>query len=838
MPLRPKYEQFCALEADECADIILSFPLLFYGLDHDWSCPLLTATEITSTTTTMIDALETDIGMLQYGFFFDKNVQSNGYATKVRSMIQLGAPLEGYESESDKLTEQYRKYEEFIGDWEPDMWDYFGVKNTDMKSAYQSKMKKDGLRVRYWGFDMQNLEFMRVVQTDMFFSMFSIMFVFIWIFVHTGSAFMASMGMLQIVTSLPIGNFIYKVFFGIPYFDTLHTLVIFLVLGVGADDVFVLVDGWKQTAETVLRKSGEDDTSLLHRRLTIAYARTAQAVFNTSFTTAMAFVATAISPIMPISTFGIYAALCIVLNYIMVVTITPTAILVYEVHVSKWYNCCLCFGSCRPKPIEASKEDSVELNRSGAVEVFFDKIYIPMLTGGTGKVAAMILIVACVSYSAFSAVQAFKLEPPTEQEKWFPDNHMFTGVLDDNGNLFIGGVDDQYVKMNFAFGISGVNRDKNPSGEKFNIYIPGENRGTVVFNNNFDLTNPSTQQDIMDACEAIRTHTCNAEACNFGMLARSGGVTCFMDEFDTWLTDKSVDRTSLTSSEFKAELLDFRTNTKPASDPIVGSWEEMIGFIDGEIKFVNIPFTSTMLTLRPVDKKQEVRKNVDKLIDSINDSAAPTTGKVIDEAGIEWTWMVTEQGLVDGLFIGFAICFPVAFAVLIVATTNIVVSFYAIVSIMMIVSSVMGVVQMVGYALGVAESIAGIIVIGFSVDYVVHLAHMYMEGYEHGKNNRVDRFIYSCTNMGSTVVAGAVTTGGSGSFMFLCQLMFFYKMALLIFMTIFFSLLYALFFFMPMLMLAGPDTDFGNVPTSLASMNPNNKGETPKKFETRVQDAK
>ena len=116
--------------------------------------------------------------------------------------------------------------------------------------------------------------------------------------------------------------------------------------------------------------------------------------------------------------------------------------------------------------------------------------------------------------------------------------------------------------------------------------------------------------------------------------------------------------------------------------------------------------------------------------------------------------------------------------------------------------------------------------------------HMYMEGYEHGKNNRVDRFIYSCTNMGSTVVAGAVTTGGSGSFMFLCQLMFFYKMALLIFMTIFFSLLYALFFFMPMLMLAGPDTDFGNVPTSLASMNPNNKGETPKKFETRVQDAK
>ena len=61
-----------------------------------------------------------------------------------------------------------------------------------------------------------------------------------------------------------------------------------------------------------------------------------------------------------------------------------------------------------------------------------------------------------------------------------------------------------------------------------------------------------------------------------------------------------------------------------------------------------------------------------------------------------------------------------------------------------------------------AESIAGIIVIGFSVDYVVHLAHMYMEALEEGKVTSVDRFKYAMQNMGSTVVAGAITTGGEG----------------------------------------------------------------------------
>ena len=108
------------------------------------------------------------------------------------------------------------------------------------------------------------------------------------------------------------------------------------MLGVGADDVFVLVDGWKQTEELVEKNPSESEEMYLARRMTIAYSRTAQAVFNTSFTTAMAFVATAISPIMPISTFGIYAALCIVINYIMVITFTPCAVLVWETRVSKW----------------------------------------------------------------------------------------------------------------------------------------------------------------------------------------------------------------------------------------------------------------------------------------------------------------------------------------------------------------------------------------------------------------------------------------------------------------------------------------------------------------------
>ena len=99
---------------------------------------------------------------------------------------------------------------------------------------------------------------------------------------------------------------------------------------------------------------------------------------------------------------------------------------------------------------------------------------------------------------------------------------------------------------------------------------------------------------------------------------------------------------------------------------------------------------------------QEVRDVVDDLLTQLNTGRA-TTGGVTTEAGIAWTWMITEYGLVRGLFTGFAICFPVAFFVLMMATKNVIVSFYAILAIIQIVASVMGIVQAMGYDLGVAE---------------------------------------------------------------------------------------------------------------------------------------
>mmetsp|Transcript_51408 Transcript_51408/g.116915 ORF Transcript_51408/g.116915 Transcript_51408/m.116915 type:complete len:102 (-) Transcript_51408:210-515(-) len=84
-------------------------------------------------------------------------------------------------------------------------------------------------------------------------------------------------------------------------------------------------------------------------------------------------------------------------------------------------------------------------------------------------------------------------------------------------------------------------------------------------------------------------------------------------------------------------------------------------------------------------------------------------------------------------------------------------------------------------------------------------------GHELGASDRDTRFGYSVAAMSGTVLGGAITTCGAGCFMFLCVQVFFFKMATLIVATIVFSVVYALFWFMPLVAHFGPEGKQGHL---------------------------
>ena len=104
-------------------------------------------------------------------------------------------------------------------------------------------------------------------------------------------------------------------------------MVIFIILGIAADNTFIYFDAWEQS-EMIEVLGG--NTRL---RIAYAYKRSTKAIVVTSLTTTIAFAANLSSPIMPIKAFGCYAAILIPVNFMLVSFLLPPMLVFYEANL-------------------------------------------------------------------------------------------------------------------------------------------------------------------------------------------------------------------------------------------------------------------------------------------------------------------------------------------------------------------------------------------------------------------------------------------------------------------------------------------------------------------------
>lgn len=111
----------------------------------------------------------------------------------------------------------------------------------------------------------------------------------------------------------------------------MHTLVIFIVLGISADNVFVFIDAWRQSA----RVGNNLFRDSKYKRMAYSFRRASRAIAVTSSTTAAAFFANFFSPIMPIKSFGIFAGIVVLVNYVLTIMVFPSAVIFSEFMMEK-----------------------------------------------------------------------------------------------------------------------------------------------------------------------------------------------------------------------------------------------------------------------------------------------------------------------------------------------------------------------------------------------------------------------------------------------------------------------------------------------------------------------
>jgi hypothetical protein len=211
-------------------------------------------------------------------------------------------------------------------------------KATELEAEIEKRSKDDGNEIRIMVFALPLFfnQILAVLYQDMCLSIGALIVVWLYIWWVVESLFLATCGIFEILFSLPVAMSIWVVICQ-QKLSSLQPLVVYMILGIGADDVFLVYDSWQQASYT--KGVGQMDT---RSRFAWAYRRSFAAMLVTTATTCGSFAIGCSSPLPSVRGFSIFAAITVFVDWIFCVTFFSAALMVHG-RFFEGYGCC---GKC------------------------------------------------------------------------------------------------------------------------------------------------------------------------------------------------------------------------------------------------------------------------------------------------------------------------------------------------------------------------------------------------------------------------------------------------------------------------------------------------------------
>ena len=326
----------------------------------------------------------------QYHKHIDAVINSTtAYSTITRSRLVMGWPLRGFVNTTDRKNAQIELIEQFeVDEYKKMSENYYSNGVGEMGFFFGSNY-------------LLTATIMSQVFIDMCLAIGSLVFIVGFVIFQTGSCWVSLFAVLSIMTSFLGANLIYRIVLDYRYLGIFHVLTVFIILGIGADDVFVFFDTWKESRQYKYK-------SLAHR-MSDVYRKASLAMLFTSVTTAMAFIVSATSPFVVISSFGVFAGILVVVNYLSVVIFFPTVVITYHLYWEKYKCCCCCQTSME---LNSSEDLKAGKPKSNFLVRFISGPYYNFVTH---KIYRWVVIVCFAALVVVSLVFAVQLEINEEE---------------------------------------------------------------------------------------------------------------------------------------------------------------------------------------------------------------------------------------------------------------------------------------------------------------------------------------------------------------------------------------------------------------------------------------
>ena len=646
------------------------------------------------------------------------------------------------------------------------------------------------------------------VSGDLWLFALAIGFILFIMLIYLQSVALVIATVINIAFSVSIAYFFYHVVMGIEFFPFLNLLSGVVIIAVAADDVFVYYDTWHKIKNERARLKMETQQSNRTELAIVAsetFKHATVAIFVTSFTTAAAFFANCISSITVIKCFGLFSGMVILANFILMITWTPTVIIIIEILSKRitFKKCTLFFSisDCMRK-----------LERQ-----IFDK-YIPLIISKLWFVC--IIVFTGLGISGFFAIFYWpKLHLPMSTYV-----QLFT-----RGTAMLMENYEKDLQYKFPFAARTQQEDMNKMKVQFVWGVHPKDNGhvfdsdpyhsaTLIADDSFNMTSTDAQVWLMDFCHKIMNQSFvdSPRICAFDFYLDILRSNCDDSEYSMMLLPccgiKSfpVDPEKL---EFCLPVLDgvgYLILTNRSKHSSHSELYDVSGrpIFDRKTNKPSAFFMNIFTNLKATSAYSDMIKVYNEMNDYANGTLATAP------VGLQHGWWGAQPDLIlydlqrsleYGVFYSISASLAVTLAMMFITSLNILVTIIAAITITLVIASTLGCLVLSGWVLNILESVTLSLAVGLSIDFTIHYGVAYKLS---KKKTSKEKMQDSVSKVGSAVAMAALTTFAAGAAMMPTRIIAYKELGSFLMLVMVFSWSFSTFFFQAICLVVGPTANF------------------------------
>jgi len=514
-------------------------------------------------------------------------------------------------------------------------------------------------------------------------------------------------------------------FFGLVY-SPVHSLLPFVLLGIGVDDAFVIANAFDQERQGKPRSTETNEELLL--RSSRALSRAGASITVTSLTDLVAFGISSSSVLPALASFSAYASISVFFLWAFAAVFFTACMVIDERRQIENRRECVC---CMTRKRSAQEiEETMGANNGSLFMMYFRDYHGKAILSWPGKVLVLIVFAGLMAFGAYSATL---LNVEDTQRDFIPQGTSLSDFFEASDELF----PDQGINFFFVFeGETAIFQGREELAQ-LDQRVVGMSQAPPY------IAEPVSEEVFRNVMAGLKEYlrTSGTAAIGGAALGDDGWPT---NESDFVQTLWEYTRQGLPGGRFSRDV----AFSEKDGDTLV------LDAMSVETEYVRLTKESRGDTIDDAEKQIDAMDSTRAMVVSWNededDSLPPAFVYSDDYLTIEGFKVISRE-----FYRNVALAVAAVAVIVLITVANPLAAFLITFAVVGCIIEILGFMYHLGVVIDSVSAVMLVLAVGLSVDYSAHIGHCFMTK---TGDNRNERVLETLTDVGTAVMNGAITT--------------------------------------------------------------------------------